>query len=204
MLLNLILTIMILTTSIEMPQLPYGMGDLAPQISEETMDYHYGKHSQGYVNNINKLIKGTKYENMTLEEIILDSEGSIFNNAAQVWNHTFFFLGLAPNPKTLPTGELAKAIDRDFGSFEKFKEEFTKAAATIFGSGWAWLVKDKDGKLLILQTQNAKTPLTEGYTPLLCMDVWEHAYYIDYRNNRASAIDAMWSKTNWEVVEERF
>lgn len=188
----------------ELPKLPYELDALAPQISKETMEYHYGKHHKAYVDKLNDLIKDTKYEGMALEAIIKESEGPVFNNAAQVWNHTFFFFGLSPKPKTKPTGALGAAIDRDFGSFDKLKEEMSKAGVGQFGSGWAWLVKDRGGKLSVVATPNAQTPLTTDKTPLMCIDVWEHAYYIDYRNRRPDFINAAWEKTDWSVVEKRF
>lgn len=188
----------------ELPKLPYALDALEPQISKETMEYHYGKHHKAYVDKLNELTKGTKYEGMDLEAIIMASEGPVFNNAAQVWNHTFFFYGLSPHPKTKPTGALAEAIDRDFDSFDKLKEEIAKAGAGQFGSGWAWLVKDDDGKLSVTATSNAQNPMTSGKTPLMCIDVWEHAYYIDYRNRRPDFINAAWEKTDWSVVEKRF
>ena len=193
-----------MTMTHELPKLPYALEALEPQISRETMQYHYGKHHQAYVNNLNALIAGTKYEKMPLEEIILTSDGPIFNNAAQDWNHTFFFYSLSPSPKTVPTGALAAAIDRDFGSFDRFKEQFFKAAAGQFGSGWAWLVKDKAGKLSIVTTSNAGNPMTQGLVPLMCIDVWEHAYYIDYRNRRPDFIAVAWEKVDWATVEKRF
>ncbi len=180
------------------------MGALAPQISEETMTYHYTKHHAAYVNNLNNLIPGTKFENATLEEIILTADGPIFNNAAQVWNHTFFFFSLSPNPKAAPTGALADAITRDFGSFDAFKEQMSKAAVGQFGSGWAWLVKDKAGKLSVVATSNAANPMTQGLTPLLNIDVWEHAYYIDYRNRRPDFVSKVWERVDWKTVEDRF
>ncbi len=188
----------------KLPVLPYGLNALEPQISEETMQYHYGKHHQTYVDNLNKLIPGTKFENASLEEIIASASGPIFNNAAQVWNHTFFFFTLSPNPKPVPTGALSEAINRDFGSFDKFKEEFTKTAAGLFGSGWSWLVKDKRGKLNIIAESNAGNPLREGLKPLMTVDVWEHSYYIDYRNRRADYLKAIWSRIDWRIIEERF
>ena len=166
----------------ELPKLPYEKNALAPYISEETIEYHYGKHHQTYVNNLNNLVPGTEYEGKSLEEIILASSGGIFNNAAQIWNHTFYWYGLTPNSTKAPAGALKNAIEAKFGSFDAFKEEFSKVAATTFGSGWAWLVKDEKGELKIISTSNAGCPLTDGYTPLLTCDVWEHAYYIDYRN----------------------
>ena len=188
----------------ELPKLPYELGDLAPQISQETMEYHYGKHHKAYVDKLNELIPGTKYENMSLDEIVKSSDGAIFNQAAQVWNHTFFFLALSPNPKKKPEGKLAEAIDHAFGSFDKFREEFTKAAVGQFGSGWAWLVADKDGKLSIETTSNAKNPLSEGKKAIMTADVWEHAYYIDYRNARADGVKAALDRTDWKIVEERY
>lgn len=164
--------------------LPYSMSALAPHISEETLEYHYGKHHQTYVNNLNKLVEGTEFAKASLEDIIKKAKGPLFNNAAQVWNHTFYWNCLSPNGGGEPEGELAKAIEKTFGSFETFKEEFTKAAVGAFGSAWAWLVIGKDKKLKITTTSNAGTPMTEGEHAILTCDVWEHAYYIDYRNRR--------------------
>ncbi|MFT4058182.1 MAG: superoxide dismutase [Fe] [Legionella sp.] len=183
-----------------LPKLPYAMDALAPQISKETLEYHYGKHHQAYVNNLNKLIPGTEFETMSLEEIIKKSTGGIFNNAAQIWNHTFYWHCLSPNGGGEPTGKLADAINKHFGSFNEFKEKFTQAAATTFGSGWAWLVQDASGSLKIMSTSNAGTPMTEGLTALLTCDVWEHAYYIDYRNARPDYIAAFWSLVHWDFV----
>jgi Fe-Mn family superoxide dismutase len=191
-------------TGFALPTLPYALDALAPQISRETMEYHYGKHLQAYITNLNNLVKGTPFEEASLEEIVLKSDGPIFNNAAQAWNHEFFFLSLSPIPKSVPTGKLADAIDREFGSFQNFKDAFSKAAAGQFGSGWAWLVKDKTGKLSIVATSNAGNPMKDGLTPLLTLDVWEHAYYIDYRNRRPDFIAASWERVDWKVVEERF
>lgn len=188
----------------DLPKLAYKNDALEPHISAETIDHHYGKHHQAYVNNLNGLIEGTEYEDMDLEDIILDSEGGLFNNAAQVWNHTFYFGQLSPTPQTAPEGSLALAIDNAFGSLDEFKEAFAKAAATQFGSGWAWLVIQKDGKLAIKQTANADTPLTDGDTPLLVWDVWEHAYYIDYRNRRPEYIGVAWNVIDWAVIEKRW
>lgn len=201
-----LLLILNLTTMsmFELPQLPYALDALEPQISKETMEYHYGKHHKAYVDKLNELIKGTKYEGMSLEAIIMDSEGPVFNNAAQVWNHTFFFYGLSPKPQSKPTGKLAEAIDKYFGSFDKLKEEMTKGGVGQFGSGWVWLVRETDGKLAVVATPNAQNPMTSGKTPLMCIDVWEHAYYIDYRNRRPDFINAAWEKTDWSVVEKRF
>ena len=190
---------------IELPKLPYEMNALEPHISQKTLEFHYGKHHNGYVNNLNKLIAGTPFENKTLEEIVKTSQGGMFNNAAQVWNHTFYWNCMTPAPKNAaPTGKLMDAIVRDFGSFEAFKEKFVNACVTLFGSGWAWLVADKDGKLSIMQTSNAQTPLTtEGLKLLLVCDVWEHAYYLDYQNLRANYVNEFWSIINWEFVESR-
>lgn len=188
----------------ELPALPYAKDALAPHISEETLEYHYGKHHQAYVTNLNNLIPGTEFEGLSLEEIIVKSSGGIFNNAAQVWNHTFYWSCLTPNGGGQPTGALADAINAAFGSFEKFKEEFTKCAITTFGSGWAWLVKNADGSLAIVSTSNAGCPLTTGQTPLMTCDVWEHAYYIDYRNARPSYVDHFWSLVNWDFVAKNF
>ena len=190
---------------IELPKLPYEINALEPHISQKTLEFHYGKHHNGYVNNLNKLIAGTPFENKSLEEIVKTAQGGMFNNAAQVWNHTFYWNCMTPNPKkTVPTGKLMDAIVRDFGSFDAFKEKFTNACVTLFGSGWAWLVADKEGKLSIVQTSNAQTPLTEGLKPLLVCDVWEHAYYLDYQNLRANYVNEFWSIINWESVENLF
>ena len=185
-----------------LPELPYSKEALAPHMSQETLEYHHGKHHNAYVNNLNNLIKGTKYENMTLEEIILSSEGPVFNNSAQIWNHTFFWNSLSPKGGGEATGAALEAINKEWGSFEKFKEEFTKSAVANFGAGWTWLVKNKDGKLAIVNTSNAQTPITTGVTPLLTVDVWEHAYYIDYRNERPKFINGFWALANWEFVNK--
>ena len=188
---------------IELPKLPYEINALEPHISQKTLEFHYGKHHAGYVTNLNKLIAGTPFENKSLEEIVKTSQGGMFNNAAQVWNHTFYWNCMTPNPKKAqPTGKLMDAIVRDFGSFDAFKEQFINACVTLFGSGWAWLVADKTGKLSIVQTSNAQTPLTEGLKPLLVCDVWEHAYYLDYQNLRANYVNEFWSLINWEFVEK--
>ena len=183
--------------------LPYAKNALAPQISEETLEFHYGKHHQTYVTNLNKLIPGTEYENLSLEEIIKKSSGGVFNNAAQIWNHTFFWNSLKPGGSQ-PSGKLAEAIDAKYGSYDKFKEEFTKVAIGTFGSGWAWLVKKPDGSLDIVSTSNAATPLTTDAKPLLTLDVWEHAYYIDYRNARPKFVEAFWGIVNWEFAAANF
>jgi Fe-Mn family superoxide dismutase len=188
--------------SFTLPELPFAKDALVPHMSQETLEYHHGKHHNAYVNNLNNLIKGTKYENMSLEEIILSSEGPIFNNSAQIWNHTFFWNSLGPKGGGEATGAALEAITKEWGSFEKFKEEFTKSAVANFGAGWTWLVKNKDGKLAIVNTSNAQTPLTTGATPLLTVDVWEHAYYIDYRNERPKFINGFWALANWDFVNK--
>nr|VFK58054.1 MAG: superoxide dismutase, Fe-Mn family [Candidatus Kentron sp. TUN]VFK67083.1 MAG: superoxide dismutase, Fe-Mn family [Candidatus Kentron sp. TUN] len=184
----------------ELPQLPYAKTALAPHISEETLDFHYGKHHQTYVTNLNNLIKGTEFEGMSLEDIIKKSSAGIFNNSAQVWNHSFYWKCLGPNGGGAPTGALADAINSAFDSFDNFKEKFTNSAVTNFGSGWTWLVKDNQGKLEIVNTSNAGTPMTEGKVALLTCDVWEHAYYIDYRNARPKYLEAFWNLVNWDFV----
>ena len=187
-----------------MPVLAYAQDALEPHISRETIEYHYGKHLQTYVNNLNNLIVGTPFENASLEEMICKAEGGIFNNAAQTWNHTFYFSTFSPAPQAEPTGKLREAIDRKFGSFDAFKAEFEKKATGLFGSGWTWLVKDAAGNLDIVNESNAGNPLRNGLVPLMVMDVWEHAYYIDYRNRRADSIKASWNVIDWKKVEERF
>ncbi|BBO60385.1 superoxide dismutase [Mycoavidus sp. B2-EB] len=187
-----------------LPALPYARNALVPHMSEETLEFHYGKHHQTYVTNLNNLIKGTEFENLSLEEIIKKSSGPIFNNAAQIWNHTFFWHSLSPQGGGQPAGALAEAIDRQWGSYAQFKEAFTKVAIGTFGSGWAWLVKKADGALDIVSTSNAVTPLTTGAKPLLTLDVWEHAYYIDYRNARPKFIDAFWQIVNWNFAANNF
>ena len=175
-----------------LPELPFPKNSLTPHISEETFDYHHGKHHAAYVANLNNLVAGTEFEGKSLEEIIKTSSAGIFNNSAQIWNHTFFWNSISPNGGGAPTGKVLDAINESFGSFAAFKEQFTKSAATLFGAGWTWLVKNADNKLEIIQTSNAGTPLTLGKTPLLTLDVWEHAYYIDYRNARAKYLEAFW------------
>lgn len=189
----------------ELPKLPYAMDALEPAMSKETLEYHYGKHYQTYINNLNDLVKGTKLENSRIEEIVVQSEkGKLLNNAAQAWNHGFFFFTFSPKPQKGPKGKLLEAIDRDFGSFDAFKEQFTAAAVAIFGSGWAWLVKDDSGKLSILSLSNEGNPLREGMQPLLTCDVWEHAYYIDYRNSRPNFLKNFWEIVDWSIVEKRY
>lgn len=184
----------------ELPELPYSKDALAPHISVETIDYHYGKHHNAYVTNLNKLTEGSDNANKSLEDLIKTSEGGVFNNAAQIWNHTFYWNCLSPNGGGKPTGDLAAAIDEKWGSFDKFQEEFTQKAATLFGSGWAFLYKKADGSLEIGQYANAGNPMTDGHTPLMTCDVWEHAYYVDYRNARPKYIEAFWKLVNWDYV----
>ena len=190
----------------ELPALPYSKDALAPHIPEETLNYHYGKHHQGYVNKLNAAVKDdSSLQGKSLEEIIRSTSGGVFNNAAQVYNHTFYWNSMSPNGGGAPTGAIADAITRDFGSFEQFKDAFSKAAGGQFGSGWAWLVKDAEGKLTIETTSNAGTPLTDaGKTPVLTCDVWEHAYYIDYRNARPSYVEAWWKLVNWDFANKNF
>ncbi|MCK9304444.1 MAG: superoxide dismutase [Bacteroidales bacterium] len=188
----------------ELPRLPYPSDALIPVITKNTIEYHYGKHHQAYVNNLNSLISGTPFENMSLEEIIKKSDGGIFNNAAQVFNHTFYFSSFRPGGSNLPKGSLSAAIDAKWGSFDNFKKEFANAAATLFGSGWSWLVKNEKGELSIIKENNAGCPLTSGLVPILTFDVWEHAYYLDYQNRRADYITALWSIVDWEKVASRY
>lgn len=187
-----------------LPALPYALDALQPHISKETLEYHYGKHHQTYVTNLNNLIKGTEFENATLEEIVKKSSAGVFNNAAQVWNHTFYWNCLTPNGGVAPSGALADAINVKWGSFDKFKEEFTKSCLANFGSGWTWLAKKADGSVDIVNTSNAATPLTGVDTPLMTCDIWEHAYYIDYRNARAKYVEAFWNLANWDFVAKNF
>jgi len=184
--------------------LPYNNEALQSVISEQTINFHFGKHYQTYVANLNKLIAGTPFENASLIDIVKKSEGAVFNNAAQAWNHEFYFEQFTPPFSSAPVKELAKAIDMQWGSFENFKKEFSDAAITVFGSGWAWLVKDANNNLSILKESNAGTPLTKGLTPILTFDVWEHAYYLDYQNRRADHIAALWNILNWDILEARF
>jgi len=186
-----------------LPELPYALEALAPQISKETLEYHYGKHHAAYVANLNKLTDGKPEASKTLEEIIKSSKGPIFNNAAQVWNHTFYWNGLKPQGGGLPSGALLEAINASFESFEEFKKLFTSMAVGLFGSGWVWLVKDEDGTLGIEAMSNAGNPLTNDQTPLLACDVWEHSYYIDHRNARAKYVETFWDLVNWEFVAQQ-
>ena len=189
---------------IELPKLPYKRDALEPHISQRTIDFHYGQHHAAYVKNLNNLIENSKFENMSLEEIIKNSEGSIFNNAAQVWNHTFYWHCMTPEKDAHPQALLLKTLERDFGSFDNFKQMFIKQAATLFGSGWLWLVCDNDKKLSLLQTSNAETPLTNNeLRPLLVCDVWEHAYYLDQQNLRLAYLNEFWQIINWKFVEKK-
>ena len=186
------------------PALPYDEAALEPAISAKTVHFHYGVHEKAYIDNLNKLIEGTTFADEDLEEIIRTADGAILNNAAQAWNHIFYFFSLNPDGGGEPDGELRKAIDRDFGSFEKFKEDFVDAGVRLFGSGWVWLSKDQDGHLLITQEPNAGNPMRHGLTPILCFDVWEHAYYLDYQNRRADALRALWQLVDWDMVCTRY
>lgn len=190
-----------------LPPLPYAMDALAPVISKETLEFHYGKHHQAYVTNLNNLVKGTEFDGKPLEDVIKASSGGVFNNAAQIWNHTFYWHSLAPKSAgggAAPSGALAAAIDKAWGSFDAFKEAFTKSAVGNFGSGWTWLVKKPDGTLAIVNTSNAATPLTTADKPLLTCDVWEHAYYIDYRNARPKYLESFWQIANWGFAARNF
>ena len=192
----------------ELIQLPYAPNALEPVISEQTISFHYGKHLQAYVNNLNALLPGSGFEKMTLADIVGKSEGGIFNNAGQILNHELYFTQFKPYQQAatenLPKGRLAEAIDRQFGSFAAFREEFQKKGATLFGSGWVWLSADKDGQLVVTQETNANNPLTKGLTPLLTFDVWEHAYYLDYQNRRPDHLAALWQIIDWDVIEQRY
>jgi len=188
----------------ELPKLPYAPDALQPYISKQTIDFHYGKHHQTYVNNLNNLVPGTKFENATLELIIKEADGGIFNNAAQIWNHTFYFESFSPAGPREARGALAAAITSTYGSFAAFKEQFTKSAITLFGSGWSWLVKKPDGLLDIIQEPNAGNPLRKSMLPLLTFDVWEHAYYLDYQNKRPDYVQALWNILDWEIIEKRY
>jgi len=185
-----------------LPPLPYAMNALEPHISQETLEYHYGKHHRTYVTNLNKLIAGSEFESMDLEDIVRRASGAVFNNAAQAWNHDFYWRCLAPNGGGEPQGELAEAVASHFGSFAAFKDQFTQTAVSFFGSGWIWFVRNRDGSLAVEATANAGNPMTDGKTPLLTCDVWEHAYYIDYRNARPKYLDAFWQLVNWGFVAE--
>ena len=187
-----------------LPILPYEHGALEPVISQSTIDYHYGKHLQTYIDNLNKLIEGTPLEQADLETIVKTADGAIFNNAAQTWNHTFYFNTFSPAAKQSPESKLLQAIEKTWGSFENFKKEFVTQGTAIFGSGWVWLAQTPENQLVILKEGNAGNPLTHGYIPLLGIDVWEHSYYLDYQNRRADHLQALWKIINWRIVETRF
>ncbi|MEX2599170.1 MAG: superoxide dismutase [Dehalococcoidia bacterium] len=189
----------------ELPPLPYAMDALQPHISKETLEFHYGKHHQTYVNNLNNMVPGTEFESSSLEDVIKKAPaGPVFNNAAQVWNHTFYWNSMKPNGGGAPKGALADAINKAFGSVDEFKKQFAAKAAGNFGSGWTWLVKNSDGSVAIENTSNANNPMTNGQQPLLTCDVWEHAYYIDYRNARPAYLEAWWNVVSWEFAEKNF
>lgn len=188
----------------ELPLLPYPADALVPFISAETIEFHYGKHHQAYVNNLNGLVPGTEFADADLETIILTANGPIFNNGAQVWNHTFYFESFSKTGLRTPVGPLADAIKESFGSFEGFRDQFAKSAAGLFGSGWAWLVSEEEGKLRIVQESNAGNPLRNGLKPLLTCDVWEHAYYIDYRNRRPDYVKSFWEILDWKIISNRY
>ncbi|MDA3868148.1 MAG: superoxide dismutase [Salinivirgaceae bacterium] len=190
--------------SFELPKLPYANDALAPHISENTINFHYGKHHKTYVDKLNGLVKGTEFENADLETIIKKADGGVFNNGAQVWNHTFYFEALSPKAKAKPEGKLLEAVEKTFGSFDQFIEDFSNAGATLFGSGWVWLVKNSDGALEIMQGANAENPIKDGYTPILTMDVWEHAYYLDTQNARPKYIENFFKVLDWRIIENRF
>ena len=187
----------------QLPSLPYAADALEPVISARTIEFHYGKHHQTYVTKLNGLIPGTDFENSTLEQIIMKAEGGIFNNAAQVWNHTFYWEGFSARRDTTPSGTLLEMINRDFGSFDVFKTKFNEAAVNQFGSGWAWLVKNDKGNLAIVSTGNAANPMRDGLKPLLTCDVWEHAYYLDFQNRRPDYVNAFWQLVDWDIVAKR-
>lgn len=186
------------------PKLPYPQDALAPTISPTTIEYHYGKHERAYIDTLNKLIEGTEFENMALEDIIVKSEGKLFNNASQAWNHIFYFFQFSPDGMKEPSGKLREKIDEQFGSFDEFKKKFEEAGATLFGSGWVWLSADADGKLFITQSSNAGNPLTQNLRPILTFDVWEHAYYLDYQNLRAEYLHNLWDIVDWDIIEMRY
>ncbi|MDE6246412.1 MAG: superoxide dismutase [Muribaculaceae bacterium] len=186
------------------PSLPYAPDALAPAISPVTIDFHYGKHERAYIDNLNRLIEGTKYEDMPLERIIVESDGALFNNASQAWNHIFYFFQFSPKGLKVPGGKLMDQIEKDFGSFEEFQKKFTEAGASVFGSGWVWLANDAEGNLQIIKASNAENPLTQNLNPILVFDVWEHAYYLDYQNRRADYLNKLWDIVDWSVIESRY
>ena len=186
------------------PELPYAIDALEPAISARTIEFHYGKHEKAYIDNLNRLIKGTEFEDMELEEVIAHAKGPLFNNASQAWNHIFYFFSFSPDGGGEPDGELGEAIKKQFGSFEEFKKQFEDAGAKLFGSGWVWLSHDDQGSLFISQGSNAENPLTKGLTPILTFDVWEHAYYLDYQNRRAEYLKKLWDIVDWDMVASRY
>lgn len=186
------------------PRLPYMVSDLEPIISAATIDYHYGKHEQAYIDNLNKLIDGTKYADMSLEAIIRESDGALFNNASQAWNHIFYFFQFSNAGLKEPSGKLAERIDQDFGNFDTLKKKFEEAGASLFGSGWVWLSCDEEGKLYITQGKNADNPMKDGLRPILVFDVWEHAYYLDYQNRRAEYLNRLWEIVDWDLIGIRY
>lgn len=188
----------------EQPRLPYAPDALSPVISQNTIEYHYGKHERAYITNLNALIEDTGYADMPLEEIICKSEGPLFNNASQAWNHIFYFFQFSPDPKKEPSGRLREAIERDFGSVDEFKKQFVDTGTKLFGSGWVWLSCDEDGKLVITPGNNADNPMTRGLRPLMTFDVWEHAYYLDYQNRRADYLNSLWNILDWDIIEMRY
>jgi Fe-Mn family superoxide dismutase len=188
----------------QLPELPYSLDALEPHISKETLSYHYGKHHAGYIKKLNKAVENSEFSGKTLDQIIILAEGDIFNNAAQVWNHTFYFQCLSPASVLDSTSEISQAITRDFGSMDDFKKSFTDAATSLFGSGWVWLVLNMNGSLEIVKTENADTPIRQGKLPLLTCDVWEHAYYLDYKNARPDYLQAFWKLVNWEFINEQY
>ena len=207
LLINILQFVMITTSTtnqFELPPLPYDIAALEPHISEQTLRYHHGKHLAAYVKRLNELIIGTRFEGMPLEEIVCQSDGTLFNNAAQAWNHKFYFDQFSPKPTTQPSGALKEAIDEHYGGIEQLKESLNSEALALFGSGWVWLAADDDGNLSIVSTANAGTPLTEGLHPLLAIDVWEHAYYIDHRNARAGGIKSFWAVLDWDIISQRY
>lgn len=188
----------------EQPKLPYSPDALAPIISQETIEYHYGKHEKAYIDNLNRLIEGTSYVDESLEEIVRTSDGPLFNNASQAWNHIFYFFQFNPDGKKEPEGDLRKKIDETYGSFDEFKKKFEEAGVGVFGSGWVWLSEDESGQLFLTATSNAGNPMTDGLKPILVADVWEHAYYLDYQNLRASYLHKLWDIIDWNVIETRY
>lgn len=186
------------------PRLPYAIDALEPVISPLTIEYHYGKHEKAYIDTLNSLIEGSEYENMPLEEIIIRSDGKLFNNASQAWNHIFYFFQFHPDGEAEPSGNLKKRIEKQFGSLEEFKKKFVEAGTTLFGSGWVWLSKDAKGDLFITQGNNASNPMIDKLTPILTFDVWEHAYYLDYQNRRAEYLNKLWNILDWSVIEKRY